>query len=197
MSTGKTVLIVVAVLVLLSIFWFIGSYNGLIRADETVNEKWANVQSAYQRRADLIPNLVSTVQGAVEFEKETQTEIAALRSGAIAAKRALENAQTPQEQMAAAREIDSIVNRFSGLNINVENYPQLKATENFLSLQDELAGTENRVKVDRDIFNKAVRDLNIKVRRFPTNIIAGMFGFEKRELFEAEAGSDQAPDVEF
>ena len=99
--------------------------------------------------------------------------------------------------MAAAREIDSIVSRFGGLNINVENYPQLKATENFLSLQDELAGTENRVKVDRDIFNKAVRNLNIKVRRFPTNIVAGMFGFEKRELFEAEVGSEQAPDVEF
>jgi len=197
LSTGKITLIVIAVLVLLGIFWFIGSYNGLIRADETVNEKWANVQSAYQRRADLIPNLVSTVQGAVTFEKETQTEIAALRSGAVAAKQRLENAQTPQEQMAAAREIDSIVSRFSGLNINVENYPQLKATENFLSLQDELAGTENRVKVDRDIFNKAVRNLNVRVRRFPTNIIAGMFGIGKRDLFEAQAGSEQVPDVEF
>ena len=197
LSTGKIALIVVAVIVLLSIFWFIGSYNGLVKTDELVNEKWGNVQSAYQRRADLIPNLVSTVEGAVKFEKETQTEIAALRSGAVAAKQALKNARTPQEQMAAAREIDSIVSRFSGLNINVENYPQLKATENFLSLQDELAGTENRVKVDRDIFNKAVRNLNIKVRRFPTNIVAGMFGFEKRELFEAEVGSEQAPDVEF
>jgi len=197
LSTGIIVLIVIGVLALLSIFWFIGSYNGLIKADETVNEKWANVQTAYQRRADLIPNLVSTVQGAVTFEKETQTEIAALRSGAVAAKQALQNAKTPQEQMAAAREIDSIVTRFSGLNINVENYPQLKATENFLSLQDELAGTENRVKVDRDIFNKAVKNLNIKVRRFPTNIIAGMFGFEKRELFESVVGSEQAPEVEF
>jgi len=180
LSTGIKILIGVGILALLIIFWFIGSYNGLIRADETVNEKWGNVQSAYQRRADLIPNLIATVQGAVDFEKDTQTEIAALRSGAVAAKQALQNAQTPQEQMAAAREIDSIVTKFSGLNINVENYPQLKATENFLSLQDELAGTENRVKVDRDIFNKAVRNLNIKVRKFPTNIIAGMFGFEKR-----------------
>jgi LemA protein len=196
-STGQIVLIVVGVMALLSIFWFIGSYNGLISADETVNEKWANVQTAYQRRADLIPNLVSTVQGAVEFEKGTQTEIAALRSGAVAAKQALQNAKTQQDQIAAAREIDSIVSKFSGLNINVENYPQLKATENFLSLQDELAGTENRVKVDRDIFNKAVKDLNVKVRRFPTNIIAGMFGFEKRELFEAQVGSEQAPTVKF
>ena len=197
LSTGIKILIGVGIVVLLIIFWFIGSYNGLIRADETVNEKWGNVQSAYQRRADLIPNLIATVQGAVDFEKDTQTEIAALRSGAVTAKLALENAQTPQEQMAAAREIDSIVTKFSGLNINVENYPQLKATENFLSLQDELAGTENRVKVDRDIFNKAVRNLNIKVRKFPTNIIAGMFGFEKRTLFESQPGSETAPKVDF
>jgi len=155
------------------------------------------VNSAYQRRADLIPNLVSTVEGAVDFEKETQTEIAALRSGAVAAKQRLQNAKTPEEQIAAAREIDSIVGRFSGLNINVENYPQLKATENFLSLQDELAGTENRVKVDRDIYNKAVRNLNIRVRRFPTNIVANMFGIEKGELFEAVAGSEVVPEVTF
>jgi len=197
LSTTKIVLIVLGVLVFIGLLWFMGGYNGLVKADETVDEKWANVQSAYQRRADLIPNLIATVQGAVNFEKDTQTEIAALRSGAVAAKQALSNAKTPAEQMAAAREIDLVVSKFSGLNINVENYPQLKATENFLSLQDELAGTENRVKVDRDIFNKAVRNLNIKVRRFPTNIIAGIFSFEKRELFEAQSGSELAPTVAF
>ena len=195
-NTQKT-LMVIGLILLLSLFWLVGSYNGLVSADELVNEKWGNVQSSYQRRADLIPNLMATVQGAVKFEQETQTQIAALRTGAIAAKQALNDATTPQEQMAAARQIDSIATEFSGLNINVENYPELKATENFLSLQDELAGTENRVKVDRDIFNKAVKDLNVKVRRFPTNIVAGMFGFEKRELFEATAGSEIAPKVEF
>lgn len=195
-NTQKT-LMVIGLILLLSLFWLVGSYNGLVSADELVNEKWGNVQSSYQRRADLIPNLMATVQGAVKFEQETQTQIAALRTGAIAAKQALNDATTPQEQMAAARQIDSIATEFSGLNINVENYPELKATENFLSLQDELAGTENRVKVDRDIFNKAVKDLNVKVRRFPTNLVAGMFGFEKRELFEATAGSEIAPKVEF
>ncbi|MDA1197178.1 MAG: LemA family protein [Nanoarchaeota archaeon] len=197
MNTGQKVLIGVGIFLLLTVFWVMGSYNRLVGADETANEKWANVQSAYQRRADLIPNLIATVEGAVSFEKDTQTEIAALRSGALAAKTALQTAQTPEEQMAAARQIDAAVTKFSGLNINVENYPQLRATENFLSLQDELAGTENRVKVERDLFNKAVKELNIRVRRFPTNFIAGMFGFEKRGLFEADAGTDQAPQVKF
>lgn len=191
------VLIVIGAIILFTVLWFIGSYNGLVRTDETVNEKWGNVQSAYQRRADLIPNLVETVQGAVKFEKETQTEIAALRSNAIAAREALRSAKTHQEQLAAMQQIDKAASTFSGLNINVENYPQLKATENFLSLQDELAGTENRVKVERDLYNKAVKNLNIKVRRFPTNIVAGMFGFEKKEMFEAELGAEKAPKVDF
>ncbi|MCK5282880.1 MAG: LemA family protein [Nanoarchaeota archaeon] len=190
-------LIIIGAVLLLSVFWFIGSYNGLVGADEAVNEKWANVQSAYQRRADLIPNLVETVQGAVKFEKDTQTEIAALRSNAIAAREALKSAKTHQEQLAAMKQIDSAASTFAGLNINVENYPQLKATENFLSLQDELAGTENRVKVERDIFNLAVRGYNVRVRRFPTNIVAGMFGFGKKDMFEAEAGTEKAPKVNF
>ena len=197
LSPVHITLIVIGAVLLLTIFWFIGSYNGLINADETVNAKWANVQSAYQRRADLIPNLVETVQGAVTFEKETQTEIAALRSNAIAARDALKSATTQQEQLAAMKQIDSAASTFSGLNINVENYPQLRATENFLSLQDELAGTENRVKVERDIFNEATRGYNIRVRRFPTNIVAGMFGFEKKEMFEAEEGTEEAPKVDF
>lgn len=197
LSPGWIALIVIGAIVLLSVLWFIGSYNGLVRADETVNEKWANVQTAYQRRADLIPNLVETVQGAVKFEKETQTEIAALRSGAISARDALKSAKTQQEQLAAMNQADAVVTRFANLNINVENYPQLKATENFLSLQDELAGTENRVKVERDLYNKAVKDYSIRTRRFPTNIVANMFGFGKKDMFEAEAGAEKAPKVDF
>jgi len=197
LSPGWIALIVIGAVLLISVFWFIGSYNGLVRADETVNEKWANVQSAYQRRADLIPNLVETVQGAVTFEKGTQTEIAALRSGAISARDALKSAKTQQEQLAAMNQVDAVATRFANLNINVENYPQLKATENFLSLQDELAGTENRVKVERDIFNAAVKDFNVRVRRFPTNVIAGMFGFSTKDMFQAEAGTEKAPKVGF
>jgi LemA protein len=197
LSAGWIALIIIGAIIFFSVLWFIGSYNGLVRSDETVNEKWANVQSAYQRRADLIPNLVETVQGAVKFEKETQTEIAALRSNAIAARDALKSATTQAERMEAMRQIDSAASTFSGLNINVENYPQLKATENFLSLQDELAGTENRVKVERDIYNLAVKNYNIKTRRFPTLLIARMLGFEKKDMFEADVGADQAPTVNF
>jgi len=184
---------IVGVVLLLVLFTVIGLYNGLITTDETVNEKWANVQTAYQRRADLIPNLVDTVQAAVKFEQETQTQIAAVRTSAVAAKQAMSSASTPAEISAASKQVESAIAGFSGLNINVERYPDLKATENFLSLQDELAGTENRVKVERDIFNKAVKNYNLKVRRFPSNIIAGSFGFEKKELFEAEEGTSVAP----
>ncbi len=197
LSPGWIALIVVGAIVVIGVLWFIGSYNGLVRADEAVNEKWANVQSAYQRRADLIPNLLATVQGAANFEKETQTKIAALRSSAEAAQQEMKNAKTPLEIEAASEKVDGTVTAYKGLNINVEAYPQLRTIESFLSFQDELAGTENRVKVERDIFNKAVRDYNVKVRRFPTNIIAGMFGFEKKESFAADEGTDVAPKVNF
>ena len=195
-KNNKTLWITLGVIggvLLLFFFMVIGTYNGLITADETVDEKWANVQTAYQRRADLIPNLVDTVQAAVEFEKETQTQIAAVRTGAVAAQQAMKSADTPAEISAASKQVESAIGGFSGLNINVERYPELKATENFLSLQDELAGTENRIKVERDIFNKAVKDYNLKVRRFPSNMMAGIFGFEKKEMFKAEEGTATAP----
>ncbi|NQU97928.1 LemA family protein [Candidatus Woesearchaeota archaeon] len=191
-KNNRTLWIVLGV-VLLLVLIVIGSYNGLITADETVDEKWANVQTAYQRRADLIPNLVDTVQAAVEFEQETHTQIAAVRTSAVAAQQSMASANTPAEISAASKQVESAIAGFSGLNINVERYPDLKATENFLSLQDELAGTENRVKVERDIFNKAVKNYNLKVRRFPSNMIAGLFGFEKREMFEADEGTNVAP----
>ncbi|MBN2881832.1 LemA family protein [Candidatus Woesearchaeota archaeon] len=172
---------------------FAGSYNGFVTVDESVNEKWANVQSAYQRRADLIPNLVDTVQAAVKFEQETQTKIAAVRTSAVAAQQAVQQAQTPEELTQASNQMDSVISEYNGLNINVESYPELKATENFLSLQDELAGTENRIKVERDIYNTAVKEYNLKVRRFPGNILAGMFGFDIKTMFQADAGTEKAP----
>lgn len=187
LSAGWIALIVIGAIVLLGVLWFIGSYNGLVRADETVNEKWANVQTAYQRRADLIPNLVETVKAYSNYEGEVLTQITEARAS-------IGKAATPAQLQAAGNELNSALAR---LLVVVENYPNLKANENYLSLQDELAGTENRVKVERDIFNNAVRAYNVKVRRFPTNIVAGMFGFEKKEMFEAEEGTEKAPKVDF
>ena len=188
--------IILGVVVLL-ILWFVGSYNGLVNAKQAVGQSWGDVQTTYQRRLDLIPNLVNTVQGAVKFEQTTQTQIAALRTGVEQAKTALANAQTSDERIAAVQQADQASASFKSLNINVENYPQLKATENFLSLQDELAGTENRVAVARQRFNEAVKTFNVKVQRFPTNIVAGMFGFTQEKYFESQPGAETAPKVTF
>ena len=143
-----------------------------------MNQKWANVQSAYQRRADLIPNLVETVKGYRDYEANTLIQITELRSEAGQAKVSIDSATSPAELQAAMGNMNSVLSR---LLVIVENYPDLKANENFLSLQDELAGTENRIKVERDNYNAAVRDYNILARRFPTSIIARWFGFEKKE----------------
>jgi LemA protein len=185
LSTGQIVLIVIGAVLLLTLLWVVGSYNSLVRQDESVNEKWANVQTAYQRRADLIPNLVETVKRYSDYEGEVLTEITNARAS-------VGKATTPAELQAADAELNSALSK---LLVVVENYPNLKANENYLSLQDELAGTENRIKTERDIYNNAVKEMNVKVRRFPTNIVAGMFGFEKKEMFEAAAGAETAPDV--
>ena len=191
------ILIGIGIFILIIVLWFVGAYNGLIRASAEVDESFANIETQYQRRADFIPNLVESVQGAVNFEKETQTEIAALRSGAIAARDALKNAKTQQEKLAAMRQIDSAASTFSGLNINVENYPQLKATENFLNLQAQLEGTENRVAVSRNRYNDKVKVFNVKIRRIPTVIIANMLGLEKQPFFESQPGTEIVPKVDF
>lgn len=182
LSGGVIALIVVGAILLMTVMWVAISYNGLVRADETVAEKWANVQSAYQRRMDLIPNLVSTVKASADFEKKMQTDIAALRTGVTSAK-------TPAEIDLMGQKINTAI------NFVYENYPEIKSTENYLSLQDQLEGTENRIKTERDIFNKATKDYNVNVRRFPSNIIAGMFGFSQKDMFEANEGSENAPEV--
>jgi len=196
-NNKKIWLIVGGVILIALILWLVMGYNKLVGLDNTVTESWANVETQYQRRLDLIPNLVSTVEGAVAFEKETQTEIAAIRAGVTKAKQALSSAATPEQQQAAIAESDAVISKYSGLNINVENYPQLKATENFLSLQDELAGTENRVAVARKDFNAAIKQYNNAVRKVPTNLIASIFGFDKKDSFEAQEGAEQAPKVQF
>lgn len=186
LSTGAIVGISIAAFVVLLLLWIGGTYNGFVSADENVNAKWANVQADYQRRADLIPGLVATVQQYSDYEGSVLTEITAARS-------AWQGAATPSEQQAAAGAMDSALAR---LLVVVENYPTLKANENYLSLQDELAGTENRVKLSRTQFNDAVKAYNVRVRSFPAAIVANMFGFDVRTPFEAAAGSDVAPDVD-
>lgn len=186
-SNLKWWLIGAGVLILVLIAWGAGSYNKLIVLDSGVAEKWANVETQYQRRIDLIPNLVSTVKGYATHERELFTQITELRSQWASAK-------TVNDKISAAQGMDSAISR---LLLVVENYPQLKANENFLSLQDELAGTENRVSVERTRYNEAVKSYNIAVQRIPTNIIAGMFGFEEKEMFEAQAGAEKAPIVVF
>jgi len=185
LSGGIIALIIVGAILLMTVMWVAISYNGLVRTDETVSEKWANVQSAYQRRADLIPNLVSTVKTYTDYEGQVLTDITNARASVGAAK-------NPTELGAAGAQLDSALAR---LLVVVENYPNLKANENYLSLQDELAGTENRIKTERDIFNKATKDFNIKVRRFPSNIIANIFGFSQKDMFAADEGTQNAPEV--
>ena len=170
--------------------WFAGSYNSLVRLDSTVEEKWAQVENQYQRRADLVPNLVATVKGYATHEEELFTEVTKLRSqwGAAAASGDREG------QIQAARGMDSAISR---LLLVAENYPQLRASENFLALQSQLEGTENRIAVERMRYNEVVREYNIKIRRVPTVFIANMFGFTKKEFFEADEGTQQVPEVAF
>lgn len=178
------------------VVWAISGYNGLVSSDENVNKAWANVESAYQRRSDLIPNLVNTVKGYAEHEKETLQQVVEARSKATSM--SIDAATATPEQMQAwidaQQEVGSALGRLIAIS---ESYPQLRANENFLALQTQLEGTENRIKTERDRYNEAVQAFNVKIRRFPTNILASMFGFERRTMFEAEAGTEKAPEVQF
>ncbi len=170
-------------LILIGGFWVAGSYNTLVYLDETANSAWGNVETAYQRRADLIPNLVSTVKASAEFEQSLLNAVTQARAG-------ISSASSPEELDNAGAELDRLI------NVVFENYPQIRSTEGYLSLQDELSGTENRIKRERDLYNEAVARLNVKVRRFPTNMLANLFNIESREYFKAEPGADEAPDVD-
>ena len=188
-------IIPVGILVLV-VLWAIGGYNGMVKMDEQVQNSWANVETQYQRRADLIPNLVSTVKGYAKHEQQTLEEVVKARSEATQLKVDAENL-TP-EKLAAFQKAQSGVSSALGRLLAVaENYPDLKANQNFLELQSQLEGTENRITVARKDFNDAAKSYNQSIRQFPKNILAGMFGFEKKSYFEAEAGSEKAPKVEF
>lgn len=171
-------------------------YNTMVQKDETVEAAWANVQNAYQRRADLVPNLVNTVKGAANFEQETLTRVIEARAKATSVNISPDNL-TPENIQRFQQAQGELSGALSRLLVSVERYPELKANQNFLELQAQLEGTENRIAVERRKFNETVQDYNSYIRSFPRNLIAGMFDFEKKGYFEAEAGAQQAPTVEF
>src|SRR5438445_4427251 len=175
-----------------------GSYNRLVTLDQEVNKRWGDVQTVYQRRADLIPNLVNTVAGAANFEKSTLTEVTNARASVgrvqLDPTKAPTDAKQLEEFQAAQGQLSNALSR---LLVVVERYPELKSNQNFLGLQAQLEGTENRISVERNNFNGTVQDFNTAVRRFPTNMIAGMFGFAPRPFFEAQPGAERAPAVNF
>ncbi|WP_044403013.1 LemA family protein [Lacinutrix sp. Hel_I_90] len=171
-------------------------YNSTIRLDEAVNEAWGQVESSYQRRNDLIGNLVKTVQGAADFEKGTLESVIKARAQATAVTIDPSNI-TPEQLQEFNKAQGNVSSALSRLLVTVERYPELKANQNFLELQSQLEGTENRIMVARNRFNMAVKPYNEHIRKFPNNLLAGLFGFDKRVYFESDEGSEKAPDVEF
>ncbi|MBA3385322.1 MAG: LemA family protein [Verrucomicrobiota bacterium] len=175
-----------------------GSYNRLITLEQNVNKKWADVQSVYQRRADLIPNLVNTVSGAANFEKSTLTEVTNARASVGQVKLDPSKAPTDAAQLEQFQQAQGqLSTALSRLLVVSENYPQLRATEAFQNLQAQLEGTENRISVERNSFNSAVQEYNTALGRFPTNMLNKMFGFQARPFFTAQAGAESAPAVNF
>ena len=191
----KSTIILIAVIAIAAI-WSISAYNGLVKMDESVSTAWSNVENQYQRRADLIPNLVNTVKGYAAHEKETFEAVVSARSKATQMTIDADNL-TPeklQQYQKAQGEIGAALGRLLAIT---ENYPELKANENFKELQAQLEGTENRISVERRNFNEVARTYNTSIRTFPKSILAGMFGFDKRPYFEAEEGANKAPEVKF
>lgn len=191
----KGLLVALGIIVLLVLIGGCG-YNGMNIAQKEAQQKWADVQSSYQRRSDLIPNLVATVKGVANFETTTLTQVIQARANATAIKvdpkdltpEKLKEFQATQGQLSQA---------LGRLMVVSEQYPQLKANESFRQLQDQLEGTENRIKVSRDAYNEAVKNYNIKVTSFPNNLLAGLFGFKEMAMFQAEQGAQTAPKVQF
>ncbi len=172
-------------------------YNKLVTLEESVNSAWSQVENQYQRRADLIPNLVSTVQGSADFEKSTLTEVTDARSRVGQIKLSADDLSDPEKFQAFQKAQDQLSSALSRLLVVSENYPQLKSNENFLQLQSQLEGTENRISVERRRFNETVQTYNTETRSFPTLIMAKIFGFKEKEYFKSVSGSEKAPDVNF
>lgn len=196
MKKGTIGLLVVGVVILMLIGGTLTTYNSLVAKDEAVTTAWGNIQSQYQRRADLVPNLVNTVKGYAKHESETLEGVVEARAKATQIKVDADNI-TPEKLkqfQSAQGELTQALGRLIAVQ---ENYPDLKANENFSELQAQLEGMENRINESRQLYNAAVQTYNVSVRRFPANIVAGMFGFDKKTQFEAEAGTEKAPQVEF
>lgn len=191
----KSTIIVIAIVAVVAI-WAVSAYNGLVNLDEGVANKWGDVETQYQRRADLIPNLVNIVKGYATHEQETLESVVAARSQATQIKVDPENL-TPEKLAEFQKAQGEVTSALGKLLAITENYPDLKANQNFLELQAQLEGTENRINVARVNFNDATKKYNTAIRRFPKNILAGMFGFEKRSYFEAQDGAETAPQVQF
>lgn len=193
----KTWIIITVILVIaIAVVYSISSYNSLVSQEESVSTAWSNVENQYQRRADLIPNLVNTVKGYAAHEKETLDAVVSARSKATQAQISIDDL-TPEKLQAYQRAQGEIGAALGRLLAIAENYPDLKANENFQTLQAQLEGTENRISVERRKFNETAKAYNTNIRRFPKNIIAGLFGFEKRPYFEASEGTETAPEVKF
>lgn len=187
----------ILVILLMVVFWSIGVYNNLVTLNEQVDQKWSQVQNQYQRRLDLIPNLVATVRGVADFERQTMTDVVEARAKATAMQITPEVLNDPvafQKFQAIQGEVSGALSR---LLVTVENYPQLKANENFLQLQAQLEGTENRIAVERKGFNESVQSYNTSIKKFPTSFFASIFGFKDKQYFKATVGAETPPKVEF
>ncbi len=195
-NSKKSTWIIVLVIVALVALWGVKAYNSMVSGEEGVSTAWSQVENVYQRRMDLIPNLVNTVKGAADFEKSTLTDVIEARSKASSIQ--LQANELTEENLAAFQQAqESLSGALSRLMVTVERYPELKANQNFLELQSQLEGTENRIAVERNKYNDVVKGFNTNIRRFPKNIIASMFGFETKAYFKAAEGADKAPSVEF
>ena len=193
-TIGIILVLVVAVVLILAAF--IKPYNNMVQKDEVCSQAWSNVENVYQRRADLIPNLVKTVQGAAQYEKSTLEAVINARAKATSVQ--VDPSNLTEENIAKFQAAqDQLSSALSRLLVTIEKYPDLKANQNFLELQAQLEGTENRIAVERNKFNETVNDYNSYIRKFPNNIIAGLFNFDKKGYFKAAAGAENAPEVEF
>lgn len=187
---------IVGAVILLVVVAVVGGYNGLVGKREATDQAFSNIQSQYQRRADLVPNLVKTVQGAADFEKSTITDVTNARAKATSV--TIDPSKATPEQLRQYQDAQGELSQALGRLLAVtENYPQLKATEAFRDLQSQLEGTENRIAVARNDYNTVARTYNTSIQTFPTNITAGLFGFDKKAYFEADKGAEKAPQVDF
>lgn len=196
MKRGYVVLIVIVLIIVFLGGCSVSSYNKMVNKEEGVSTAWANVETQYQRRSDLIPNLVNTVKGYAQHEQETLEGVVAARSKATQV--TLDSSDLTPEKLQQYQEAQGEVSRALGRLLAIsENYPDLKANQNFQELQAQLEGTENRISVERRKFNEVSKDYNTYIRRFPNNIFAGIFGFGKKAYFEAAEGTEKAPEVKF